>query len=94
MERSSDRRKSSLQRCVRGAVTWHSETDLTVSRQEMGPSVLPRLAVRSWAHAVLLPQPPKQLGRQDVLSQGEAVTSSKGSLNISILSAHALEDVI
>ena len=41
-------------------LTLHFE----VSHQEMGPSVLPRLAMRSQAQAVFLPQPPKQLGLQ------------------------------
>lgn len=51
MEQSSNQRKNSLQRCYRGDVDLAFE----VSHQETGPSVLPRLAVRSWAQAVLCP---------------------------------------
>lgn len=71
-------------------MTLHSE----VAIQDMGLFVLPRLALRSWDQAVLLPQPSKQLGLQVYAATWQELeTSGEDSLNIPILSVRALEDL-
>lgn len=95
MEQLSNHRKNSLQRCYRGVVDlafWNWPYSFS-SRD--GSFCVAKAGLRSWAHAVLLPQPPKQLGRQHVLQPGRSRDIKQGlSEHLHPFWGTSLEDVI